>query len=111
MATNTALEKTRDTAGRAGADMRAEIDSLSSQIERLAGDLSRLGRSSFRSARSNASDGLDVLSRKGAGLSRDIGRELSHVEDRAALAVRERPLQTVGVAVAIGFLLGAILRR
>ncbi len=110
MGTN-ALERAKDTSSRTSAELRSDLDTLASQIEKLAGDMSRLGRSGFRSARTNAYDRLDALSRTSAGLSRNLGRELSHAEDRASLAVRERPLQTVGVALAIGFLLGAVLRR
>lgn len=111
MNTQTAIDRTKDTASRGRDELRSEIDTLAAQVERLASDMGRIGRSSFRSARANASDGLDALSRTGAGLSKSVGRELAHVEDRAVGAVRDRPLQTVGIAIAVGFLLGAVLRR
>ncbi len=109
MNTQNAIEKTKDALD--SSKLRAEIDELTAQVERLAGDLGRLGRSGVRSAKAGAAQGLDALGRTKDDLAEGIGRELAHVEERASHAVRERPVQSLGVAVAAGFLLAMLLRR
>ncbi len=111
MNTQNSIEKTKDAAERSGRELRAEIDDLTAQVEKLAGELARLGRSGYRTAKASAAQGLDTLSRTRDDLAEGIGRELAHVEERASVAVRERPVQSLGIAVAAGFLLAMFLRR
>lgn len=111
MNTQNAIEKGKDVTERSSRELRAEIDDLTAQVEQLGGELARLGRSGMRTARASAAQGLDALGRTRDDLAEGIGRELAHVEERASHAVRERPVQTLGVAVAAGFLLAMLLRR
>lgn len=115
MTTQSAIDRTRDAAGRtvdrAGREVRGELETLASQVEKLAAEIARLGKSGARSARAGAHQGYGVLSATGEDLVESIGRELSHVEDRVTGVVRDRPVQSLGAALAIGFLLALILRR
>lgn len=109
MNTQNAIEKTKEALD--NSKLRSEIDDLTSQVEQLAGELRRLGRSGVRAAKASASHGLDTLGRTKDDLAEGIGRELAHAEERASTVVRERPVQSLGVAVAVGFLLAIFLRR
>lgn len=109
MLSQNAIEKTKEVMDEA--KWRAEVDSLTAQVERLAGELGRLGRSGVRSAKVSAAQGINVLSRTTDDLAEGIGRELAHVEERAGLAVRERPVQSLAIALAAGFLIAMFLRR
>jgi ElaB/YqjD/DUF883 family membrane-anchored ribosome-binding protein len=111
MNTQSAIDKGKDAAERASREMRDEIEGLTAQVEKLASDLARIGKSGVKSARAGASQGLDVLGRTRAEVADGIGRELTHVQERAALEVRERPVQSLGLAVLLGFLLAIFLRR
>lgn len=109
MNTQNALEKTKEAMD--NSRLRSEIDALTAQVEQLGGELRRLGRSGVRAAKAGASHGIDTLGRTKDDLAEGIGRELAHVEERAGHVVRERPVQSLGVAVVAGFLLAMFLRR
>jgi ElaB/YqjD/DUF883 family membrane-anchored ribosome-binding protein len=109
MNTQSTVDKTKEALD--NSRLRGEIDDLTSQVERLHGELRRLGRSGVRAAKAGASHGLDALGRTKDDLAEGIGRELAHAEERASTVVRERPVQSLGVAIAIGFLLAIFLRR
>jgi ElaB/YqjD/DUF883 family membrane-anchored ribosome-binding protein len=104
-------EAVDEASQRVSTELRAELDNLNRQVEKLAGELSRLGRSGVRAARVGATEGLDALARTRDDITDIAGRELAHVEDRAAAAVRERPVQTLGLAVVMGFLIAIFMRR
>ena len=104
-------QNAKEAVDRSARDLRAEIDDLTSQVEKLAGELGRAGRSGVRSAKSTALQGLDALGRTKDDLAEGIGRELAHVEERASHAVRDRPVQSLGIALALGFLIAMFVRR
>lgn len=111
MNTQNAIDKGKEAVERSGRELRAEIDDLTAQVEKLTGELGKLGRSGMRTARASAAQGLDALGRTRDDFAESVGRELAHVEERATVAIRERPVQTLGIAVAVGFLFAMFLRR
>jgi len=73
-----------------------------------------------QSTQTNSGDGAhdahmtDTVSAELAHLQErldDLRRELALADRRLRVAVRERPLLAVGVAVAAGYLLGRVLKR
>jgi ElaB/YqjD/DUF883 family membrane-anchored ribosome-binding protein len=100
----TVIEKGKDMFERGGdrtaRELRAEIERLSGRLEKLAGEASKQGRSGLKAAREGADKGVEIL-----------GRELSHYEDRAVGVVRDRPIESLVGAVALGVLITLLWRR
>lgn len=88
-----------------------ELVQLRAQVEKLAGTATSFGRGKLRRVGAGTRGRMDALLADGETMADDIGQELRLVEARALATVRERPLQSVGIALGIGFLLALLFRR
>ena len=84
------MDTARETAERAGSYAQASVSRLSDRAQDVAGDV-------FHEAR--------------AGVERFTGRDLDAWSSDLRRFVQERPLQAVLVTVAIGYILGKIVKR
>ncbi|MBA3325690.1 MAG: hypothetical protein H0T41_10680 [Rhodobacteraceae bacterium] len=108
MASRNVIDESKGVAERAGSDLRGEFAGLAAEVEKLAAEIRRGGRSGERTARAGAAKGLEALSRGGG---EELADEFGDVRDRALGAVRERPVRSLGLALLVGLLLGFIFRR
>jgi ElaB/YqjD/DUF883 family membrane-anchored ribosome-binding protein len=84
------MDTARDTAERAGSYAQASVSRLSDRAQDVAGELMQDAR---------------------AGMERFTGRDLDAWSADLRRFVQERPLQAILVTVAIGYVLGKILKR
>lgn len=109
MATTTAEKATRNSNGKAEPqydDLSREVAQLKKDISSLTETLSALGRTEVERATKRAGEARDRVAEKG----RDSARAASEMAEgylrEGERFVREDPAKAVGIAAAIGFLLG-----
>ena len=105
--------KLRDQA-REGPDLdglRTEMARLRSEIEAASRNAAGSGRDKLARGADAAQQQLDGMLEDGERLLGDLGRELRQIEDRAVAAVRDRPVQSIGIALVLGFLIALLFRR
>ncbi|SLN73731.1 DUF883 family protein [Oceanibacterium hippocampi] len=102
----------------ADAAARKDTEELREQMEALRADVSALTESLVRVTGNRAHDGAEAVrnaAHEGADAVRNAARAgQARAEDAAATAqdyVRERPLASVLVALAVGFTIGKLLER
>lgn len=93
------------------AALRLEMKRLRAEIEKASGQAATRGRAEIGRMGDAATERVAELLKEGEALLGEIGRELSRFEERTGAVVRERPLQSVGVALVVGFLLALLFRR
>lgn len=97
------------------ADLQKELTHLRAQVEKMVGKAASDGGAKLRRFGSGASGRVGELARDGEALfgdvSREMGRELRLVEKRAVKTLRDRPVQSIALAVGVGFALAFLLRR
>ncbi len=100
----------KETGSKSAFDLDAlhvQLANLRSEIEDLADTLA----TGFGQARAGAKEAVGE-GKEFVGRMQNLGRDRVHAADQTLEhAARERPLTTVLVAAAIGFLIGALLRR
>jgi ElaB/YqjD/DUF883 family membrane-anchored ribosome-binding protein len=100
------------------ADLRRDVDAIRADLAALREDLSALVGGAVRAGKARAGDAsqrftdaarsrLDQMGSAWEGVG-DRGQELL---DQAQQRIGERPLQSVGIAFAVGLLVGAAARR
>lgn len=96
-------------------EIRAELARLRGEVEALLGKAATDGASGLRRLHGEASGRLAHLIDDGearfADARRGMGRELRLAERRAAAVVRERPVETVALALGVEIVLALLLRR
>lgn len=97
---------------------QSDIDALKDQISTLRADLKALtelmgevGKSRGSEARLKAEAKVHELRGRGEDALHEAGRKLSELEAETAGHIRTSPFQAVGIAAAVGFLIGYIGRK
>lgn len=115
MAANTktaARDTGRGTASNATADDIAERTArIKSELAALGEALAGAGAIKAGVAREAAEARVDEVLKSGEQLVSDLSSQLSQAERQVSAKVREKPLQSLGVAIATGFLAAILLRR
>lgn len=99
-------------------DIAALTDQITDAINSFANDAKKQARERYKDARSNAESVFDEASSRGSAMY-DRGSAMydaaydaaSSLEESLEDAITQRPLATVGIALGIGFLIGAAWRR
>lgn len=112
MATIKAIEDAaRDISEAGKEDLEKQIARLQADIATLTRNLSSIGAGKARTLSESgnriASDAADVSQ----GVLDAIRAEADALESRLSAQVREKPLQTIGIAAGIGFVLALLARR
>ncbi|MER2507509.1 hypothetical protein [Amaricoccus sp.] len=92
-------------------DLRKELAALRKQVADLVGAAAADGQKKARRLGKEAFDTVSLLTHDGEALASDVGRELRRVERRAVETVRERPGQSLAVALGLGLVVAVLLRR
>jgi ElaB/YqjD/DUF883 family membrane-anchored ribosome-binding protein len=92
-------------------DIAALTDQITDALNTFAGAANKQARRGYSQARANAGQTMDDMSERGSAMMGAAQDAASSIEESLEDVITERPLATVGIALGIGFLIGALWRR
>ena len=92
-------------------DIAALTDQITDVLNSFAGTASKQARRGYKQASANAQAAMDDMSERGSAMMGAAQDAASSIEESLEDVITERPLATVGLALGIGFLIGAMWRR
>jgi len=92
-------------------DIAALTDQITDVLNAFAGSASKQARRGYKQASANAQAAMDDMSERGSAMMDAAQDAASSIEESLEDVITERPLATVGIALGIGFLIGAMWRR
>lgn len=92
-------------------DIAALTDQITDAINTFAGAAKKQARRGYKDARDHMDSALDDASDRGSAMFSAAQDVAGSLEDTLEDAIVQRPLVTVGLALGIGFLIGAAWRR
>ena len=123
MTTTTAETAMRDSTDKATRDrlekdvaaVKSDIAALTEQItdalNTFAGSAGKQARRGYKQARENVDSAFDDVSERGSAMMEAAQDAYGSIEETVEEAITQRPLATIGLALGIGFLIGAAWRR
>jgi ElaB/YqjD/DUF883 family membrane-anchored ribosome-binding protein len=92
-------------------DIAALTDQITGALNSLAGNAKKQARRGYEQARANVDTAVDDMSERGSAMV-DAAQDAAHsIEETLEDVVQQRPLATMGLALGLGFLIGAMWRR
>jgi ElaB/YqjD/DUF883 family membrane-anchored ribosome-binding protein len=92
-------------------DISALTEQITDALNSFAGNAGKQARRGYQQARANVDSAVDDLSERGSA-AMDAAQDTAHsIEETLEDLIQERPLATVGLALGLGFLIGAAWRR
>jgi ElaB/YqjD/DUF883 family membrane-anchored ribosome-binding protein len=92
-------------------DIAALTDQITDALNAFAGTAQKQARRGYKQARANVDSALDDASERG-GAMYEAAQDAAHsIEESLEDVIAQRPLATVGIALGLGFVIGAIWRR
>jgi ElaB/YqjD/DUF883 family membrane-anchored ribosome-binding protein len=92
-------------------DIAALTGQISDAINNFAGAASKQAKRGYKQARAQVDSTMDDVSERG-GAMMEAAQDAAHsIEETLEEVVTQRPLATVGLALGLGFLIGATWRR
>ena len=104
-------ERLENDVARVKDDIGALADQITDALNAIAGNASKQARRGYKQARANVDSVVDDVSERGSAMIGAAQDAASSLEETLEDVIAERPLATVGLALGIGFLIGAIWRR
>ena len=92
-------------------DIAALTDQITDALNSFAGTASKQARRGYKHARANADAAMDEMSERGSAMMEAAQDAAYSIEESLEDIITQRPLATVGLAVGLGFLIGATWRR
>jgi len=92
-------------------DISALTDQITDALNAFAGSAGKQARRGYKEARANVDSAYDDLSERGSAMMDSAYDAASSLEESLEDVIAHRPLATVGIALGIGFLIGAAWRR
>ena len=92
-------------------DIAALTDQITDALNNFAGTAGKQARRGYRQARAGAEQAVDDMSERGSAMMDAAQDAASSIEESLEDVITQRPLATVGLALGLGFLLGAMWRR
>jgi ElaB/YqjD/DUF883 family membrane-anchored ribosome-binding protein len=92
-------------------DIAALTDQITDALNTFANSSSKQARRGYSQARENVDSAIDDMSERGSAMMGAAQEAYGSIEESLEDAITQRPLATVGLALGIGFLIGAIWRR
>ncbi|MBW7969244.1 DUF883 family protein [Bradyrhizobium sp. BR 10289] len=106
---------TRDRLEKDVAAVKSDIATLTDQItdalNTFANSTGKQARRGYKQARENMDSAMDDWSERGSAMMGAAQDAYGSIEESLEDAITQRPLATVGLALGIGFLIGAAWRR
>ena len=92
-------------------DISALTDQITDVLNSFAGTAKKQARRGYKEARANVDSAVDDISERG-GAMMDAAQDAAYsIEESLEDVITQRPLATVGIALGLGFLIGATWRR
>jgi ElaB/YqjD/DUF883 family membrane-anchored ribosome-binding protein len=92
-------------------DISALAEQITDAINTLAGTARKQARRGYKNARANVDSVVDDLSERSSAMMDAAQDAAGSMEETLENAITERPLAAVGLALGLGFLIGATWRR
>ena len=92
-------------------DISALTEQITAALNSFAGTAGKQARRGYKQARANVDSAVDDLSERGSAAMDAAQDAATSIEETLQDLVHERPLATVGLALGLGFLIGAAWRR
>jgi ElaB/YqjD/DUF883 family membrane-anchored ribosome-binding protein len=92
-------------------DIAALTDQITDVLNSFAGTAQKQARRGYKQARANVDSAVDDMSERGSAMMDAAQDAASSIEESLEDIITQRPLATVGLALGIGFLIGATWRR
>ena len=92
-------------------DISALTEQITDALNSFAGTAGKQARSGYKQARANVNSAVDELSERGSAAMDAAQDAATSIEETLEDLIHERPLATVGLALGLGFLIGAAWRR
>ena len=92
-------------------DIAALTDQITDAINTFANSAGKQARRGYKQARENVDSAFDDASERGSAMMEAAQDAYGSLEETLEDAITQRPLATVGLALGIGFLIGAAWRR
>jgi ElaB/YqjD/DUF883 family membrane-anchored ribosome-binding protein len=92
-------------------DISALADQITDVLNSFAGAATKQARRGYKEARANVDSTVDDFSERGSAMMDAAMESATSIEESLEDAITSRPLATVGLALGIGFLIGAAWRR
>jgi ElaB/YqjD/DUF883 family membrane-anchored ribosome-binding protein len=92
-------------------DISALADQITDALNTFAGSARKQARRGYKNARANVDSVVDDLSERSGAMMGAAQDAAASVEETLENVITERPLATVGLALGLGFLIGATWRR
>ena len=92
-------------------DISALTEQITDALNSFAGTAGKQARRGYKQARANVDSAVDDLSERGSAAMDAAQDAASSIEETLEDLIHERPLATVGLALGLGFLIGAAWRR
>jgi ElaB/YqjD/DUF883 family membrane-anchored ribosome-binding protein len=92
-------------------DISALTDQITDVLNSFAGSARKQARRGYQQARANADAVMDDMSERGAAAMDAAQDTALGIEESLEDIITQRPLATVGLALGLGFLIGAVWRR
>lgn len=92
-------------------DIAALTDQITDAINNFAGQASKQARRGYKQARANVDAAIDDAGERGSAMLGAAQDAAGSLEETLEDVITQRPLATVGLALGLGFLIGAAWRR
>jgi ElaB/YqjD/DUF883 family membrane-anchored ribosome-binding protein len=92
-------------------DLSALTDHVTDALNSFAGTAKTQARSGYKQARANVDEAIDDMSERGSAVMDAAGSAAHSIGETLEDVITQRPLATVGLALGLGFLIGATWRR
>jgi len=92
-------------------DISALAEQITDALNSFAGSAQKQARRGYKQARANVDSAVDDMSERGGAMMDAAHDAASSIEESLEDVITQRPLATVGLALGIGFLIGATWRR
>ena len=92
-------------------DIAALADQITDVLNSFAGTAGKQARRGYKQARANVDQAVDDISERGTAAMGAAQDAAYSIEETLEDAITQRPLATVGLALGLGFLIGAVWRR
>ena len=92
-------------------DIAALTEQITDALNTFAGTATKQARRGYKQARANVDATVDDISERGGAMMDAAQDAASSIEETLEDVITQRPLATVGLALGLGFLIGATWRR
>jgi ElaB/YqjD/DUF883 family membrane-anchored ribosome-binding protein len=106
-----AYDEVKSTAKKTATTLRDDLGSLKSDLDALLARASTLSERELSDAYARLMTNFTSLRYAARGMAAEAGRQINQGVDMTCEYVKDRPLQSVGMAAGVGLLLGLLIGR